>query len=95
MRPEKDGLFSSLENFIDRVALSVDQLSLIIRVGAFRFTAYSKHQLLWKAHLLTSKSTLSETPKLFSTQENQYEIPVLNSNNIEQAFEELELLGLA
>ena len=92
---EKDGLFSSLENFIDRVALSVEQLSLIIRVGAFRFTAYSKHQLLWKAHLLTSKSTLSETPKLFNTQENQYQIPILNSTNVEQAFEELELLGFS
>ncbi|TDA74598.1 hypothetical protein E0702_18230, partial [Halomonas marinisediminis] len=35
---EKNGIFKSLDNFIDRVFISIDQISILIKINAFRFT---------------------------------------------------------
>ena len=39
-----NGEFASLENLIDRVVISVEQLTILIRIDAFRFTNKSKKQ---------------------------------------------------
>src|SRR5690606_7375635 len=43
------GLFKSLDDFIDRVSISIEQLTILIRIDAFRFTSQSKTELLWQA----------------------------------------------
>jgi DNA-directed DNA polymerase III PolC len=87
------GSFSSLEDFLDRVFIRMEQLSILIRIDAFRFTGINKHELLWKAHLMLSKNDRLEHPKLFPPRHQKFEMPQLNTTFLETAFEQLELLG--
>ena len=87
------GPFASLEEFIDRVPISREQLSLLIRIDAFRFTGINKHELLWKAHLMLGNEPRSEHPKLFGARPQQFRIPHLKTRALETAFEQIELLG--
>lgn len=89
------GYFVSLEDFLDRVTISVEQLSILIRIDAFRFTKINKHELLWKAHLMLSKNDRLEHPKLFPPRHQKFQIPKLHTTNLETAFEQLELLGFS
>ncbi|RKN82303.1 DNA polymerase III subunit alpha [Ulvibacterium marinum] len=88
-----NGLFSSLEDFLDRVIISVEQLSILIRIDAFRFTGINKHQILWKAYLTLSRNPRVEHPKLFPPTRQKFRIPPLNTTFLETAFEQWELLG--
>ncbi len=87
------GPFSSLEDFLDRVPISMEQLGILIRIDAFRSTGVEKHRLLWQAHMLLSKGTIREHPRLFPPQHARYELPRLHTTSLEDAFTELELLG--
>ncbi|MEM8845695.1 MAG: DNA polymerase III subunit alpha [Bacteroidota bacterium] len=89
----RNGKFLSLEDFLDRVFISVEQLSILIRIDAFRFTGVNKHELLWKTHLMLSKNDRLEHPKLFPPKHQKFQIPELHTTNLETAFEQLELLG--
>nr|WP_299382997.1 DNA polymerase III subunit alpha [Allomuricauda sp.] len=88
-----NGNFLSLEDFLDRVIISVEQLSILIRIDAFRFTRVNKHTLLWKAHLMLSKNDRLEHPKLFPPRHQKFRIPKLYTTHLETAFDQLELLG--
>jgi DNA polymerase-3 subunit alpha len=46
------GPFASLVDLVERIAPSLEQLTILIRVGALRFTGATKHVLLWEAHFL-------------------------------------------
>ena len=87
------GVFTSLEDFLDRVFISIEQISILIRVDAFRFTQTNKHELLWKAHLFLSKNTKIDHPKLFPPRHQDFKIPELHTTNLEMAFTQMELLG--
>lgn len=88
-----NGLFSSLEDFLDRVIISVEQLSILIRIDAFRFTGINKHQILWKAYLTLSRNPRVDHPKLFPPARQNFRIPQLDTTFLETAFEQWELLG--
>jgi DNA polymerase-3 subunit alpha len=90
---ETNGKFSSLESFIDRVLISIEQLSILIRIDAFRFTEINKHELLWKAHMLLGKTKRIDHPKLFPPKHDKFKIPKLDTTHLETAFEQWELLG--
>ncbi|AKA35313.1 DNA polymerase III subunit alpha [Flagellimonas lutaonensis] len=90
---EQNGCFESLEEFVDRVPISIEQLSILIRIDAFRFTGINKHELLWKAHLILSKGKRSGHPKLFPPKRQKFQIPKLHTTDLETAFEQWELLG--
>jgi len=51
------GGYTSLEDFIERVPASLEQVIILIRAGAFRFTGKPKTLLLWEAHMLMGKHT--------------------------------------
>jgi len=88
------GKFLSLEDFINRVQISIEQLSILIRIGCFQFTNKSKTELLWQAIFkLQASKTLNKQPKLFQTKHRNFELPELPENAIENAYDELELLG--
>jgi DNA polymerase-3 subunit alpha len=87
------GAFRSLEDFLDRVPISIEQLSILIRIDAFRTTGQQKHRLLWKAHMLLSKGKKTEHPRLFPPQKTSFRIPRLHSTDLETAFTQIELLG--
>lgn len=92
----ENGPYESLENFTQRVPISLDQTVILIRINAFRFTGKTKHWLLWKAHfLLAAVKKSTALPSLFSqyTDTKKVTIPELDSVPYEDAMDEIEYLG--
>jgi DNA polymerase-3 subunit alpha len=88
------GNYTSLEDFIDRVVISIEQLTILIRIDAFQFTGKSKTQLLWQAIFkLNATKQKTKQSQLFKIQHTKYELPKLESHWIENVYDELELLG--
>jgi DNA polymerase III alpha subunit len=88
------GDFKSLEDFLQRVPTAIEQVRILIRMGAFRFTGKSKQRLLWEAMLFFSNAKSKQQPsRLFDTEPKEYPLPTLKRNDSEDAFDELELLG--
>lgn len=91
---ERNGQFSSLEDFTGRVSIGIEQLIILIRIDAFRFTEKPKKQLLWEAHVLLRKSKGAESgPALFQSGVKRYKLPSLIQSRLEDAYDEIELLG--
>jgi error-prone DNA polymerase len=91
---EINGHYKSLEDFIQRIPTGLEQLILLIRINAFRFTGKNKKQLLWEAHLLLNRT--KEKPasnQLFEMPRKEYALPWLEHNPIEDVYDEIELLG--
>jgi DNA polymerase-3 subunit alpha len=90
-----NGPYKSLDNFLRRVDLGIEQIRILIRIGAFRFIHKTKQQLLWEAMLYFSdaKSKNKTTVDLFDTEPKEYPLPTLHRNQLEDAFDEIELLG--
>lgn len=92
---ERNGVYKSLDNFLRRVPLGLEQVRILIRLGSFRFTGRSKQRLLWEAMLYFSNSkTKNKTAtELFDTEPKDYPLPALTHNPLEDIFDEIELLG--
>ena len=96
---QEGGPFSNLTDFIDRVPIGIEQLSLLIRIGAFRFTGIAKQTLLWEAHHLLKghkqSAVPAAVPSLFKgmISSHDYKVPLLEQSALERAFDEIELLG--
>ena len=91
---EQNGKFSGLNNFVDRVKISLEQLIILIRAGAFRFTGKNKKELLWDAHFLLGHSKKSAPERtLFNTQPKAFKLPELWKHDLENTFDEIELMG--
>ncbi|GGW55821.1 DNA polymerase III alpha subunit [Winogradskyella epiphytica] len=91
-----NGAFESLHDFIERVPISIEQISILIKINAFRFTKINKRELLWEAHLKISKTVLKEEHiSLFKTERIHYNTPELPSSELENAFDSIELLGFS
>lgn len=89
-----NGPFENLADFVSRVPITLEQAILLIRLNALRFTGVSKQQLLWEVHLLLRKSTPPPTDgSLFTTPARQFHMPVLDHSIVDDAFDEIELLG--
>ncbi len=89
----RDGEFLSLEDFLRRISIGIEHLVLLIRLGAFRFIAKPKMQLLWEAHMLLSKTAKSIPNRLFDTPSKKWELPGMEQSQVEAAYDEIELLG--
>jgi DNA polymerase-3 subunit alpha len=91
---ELNGKFKSLNDFVQRVQISLEQLIILIRASAFRFTGKSKKELLWDAHYLLghSKKTVPEKT-LFETKTKEFNLPELWKHELEDTLDEIELLG--
>ena len=88
----KRGLFISLQDFIQRISISLDSLEILIFIGAFRFTGKQKNELALEARMLMSQPT-QITAGLFDEPIKQFELPVLDRSPKEDAFDEIESLG--
>ncbi|RDY57925.1 DNA polymerase III subunit alpha [Flagellimonas nanhaiensis] len=88
------GNYTSLDDFIDRVAISLEQLTILIRIGAFRFTGMQKSELLWQAIFkLNATKRSTGHPKLFKPKHKEFTLPKLEHNWLEDAYDQMELLG--
>jgi DNA-directed DNA polymerase III PolC len=89
-----NGDYVDLEDFLRRTEMGLEQVVILIRCGAFRFTGKSKKALLWEAHtMLGQKAKPSPHAELFHMQAKQYILPDLVNTKLEDAYHELELLG--
>lgn len=88
------GNYRSLEDFLDRVPISIEQARILIRIDAFRFTGKEKYGLLWKAHFILNKAKVHENQeKLFKPQVRQFALPKFQRSFLTDAYDQLELLG--
>lgn len=88
------GAYKNLADFINRVDVGLEQVILLIRIGAFRFTGYSKAELLWQVHMLLGKKPQkAQFEKLFPAQQNHFQLPEFVHDSIEDAYDEMELIG--
>lgn len=90
------GMFLSLEDFVARVPVSIEQIRLLIRVGAFGFTRKNKKELLWQVHALIHPVKNNNTSnQLFKPNHKSFQLPNLVGSVIDDAFDEIELLGFS
>jgi error-prone DNA polymerase len=88
------GAFHSLDDFLDRVKISLEQSVLLARSGALRFTGLGKKELMWQLHFRLGKikSTHPEQ-RLFEPEHTDAKLPQLEHHWLEDAYDELELIG--
>lgn len=88
------GIFESFEDVLNRVKISLEQMTTLIRVGAFRFTERSKKDLMWNAHFHFGANKMNvPDPGLFETPARTFTLPPLEHSWLEDAYDELELIG--
>jgi error-prone DNA polymerase len=91
---ELNGPYKSLQNFVRRTAPGIEQTLLLIRTGAFRFCQQTKKELMWQAHFLLAKQPQHQpVPAFFEQEEKTFTLPPLITNPLEDAYDEMELLG--
>ncbi len=88
-----NGNFKDLEDFIKRIPIGIEQLIILIRIEAFRFTGKTKQNLLWEAHMLLTKGKPKTPNTLFYEKPKQFSLPELEHSNIENAYDEIEFVG--
>ena len=87
------GYFENLTNFIARVKISLEQIVLLIRIGAFSFSGVNKKELLWQAHLEIHPKQEIQHQELFKKESIDYKFPKLEHSWLDDTLDEIELLG--
>jgi DNA-directed DNA polymerase III PolC len=87
------GPFSDLADFVDRTAPGLEQVILLIKAGALRFTGKNKAVLLWEAHMMINNRSQEYVKPLFSSPSRKFSLPELEQSALEDAYDEIELLG--
>jgi DNA-directed DNA polymerase III PolC len=88
-----EGPFTDMNDFVTRLNPGLEQVILLVRAGAFRFTGKSKSVLLWEAHMIMNKSKPEQMKPLFSSPVRNFSLPELEQDNLDDAYDEIELLG--
>jgi len=90
----RNGPFISLNEFVKRVAVSLEQLRILIRIKAFRFTGKTSKELLWDAHMLLNKTKKTVPRKeLFVAAPEPTDLPPLEYGDFEDALDQMQILG--
>lgn len=96
LQERENSPYKSMEDFIDRVPVSIEQMRLLIRVGAFNFTGKNKKELLWQAHAIIQPIRQDDGGnQLFKKQHKSFSLPALTGSALDDAFDEMELLGFS
>lgn len=91
---KNNGDYTSLEDFVKRIPIGIETLQTLIFIGAFRYTGKQKHELLIEARFLFSKNQYkTKALTLFQEPQKDYELPLIQRNPYEDAFDEIEILG--
>ncbi|WP_035091814.1 DNA polymerase III subunit alpha [Aquimarina macrocephali] len=91
----QNGPYTSLDNFIDRVQIGIEQVSILIKIDAFRFTNKNKHELLWQAHFKINSIPSNNQNQflLFNQKRVEHTLPELKTSKLETMFEQIEAFG--
>ncbi|HET6993176.1 MAG TPA: DNA polymerase III subunit alpha, partial [Bacteroidia bacterium] len=88
------GNYLHLQDFLERMIPGIEQVNILIRTGAFRFTGKSKKELLWEANFLHRKKTTAERSGfLFHEMPQSFHLPEFKQHPLDDAMDEIELLG--
>ena len=92
---EMNGPYRSMADFVHRLDVSKEQLTILIRIGAFRFTGMTKYELMWERIAIHNPDIKDNgTLEMFEIQnEAEYRLPNMEESLHEQAFDEIEFLG--
>jgi DNA polymerase-3 subunit alpha len=91
---ERNGRYTGIQDFLHRVKSSLEQVTILIQAGAFRFTGKTKQVLKWEAMLYFSNAKQRmPVGELFAMEEDNFDLPVLEVTPFDDAFDEIELLG--
>ncbi|WP_282123878.1 DNA polymerase III subunit alpha [Algibacter mikhailovii] len=94
LRSRAEKKFTSLNDFIERVPMSIEQLDILIRVNAFRSLGKDKRTLLWEAYYKYNHLAVDELqPQLFKVGTKEFVLPEFTITDLENAFDQLELLN--
>ena len=91
----QNGPYRHLQDFIERTAIGIEQLNILISTGALRFTGKSKKRLLWEANFLQKhhQPELHSGPALFREEPVAFELPELTDDPVDDLFDQMEILG--
>ena len=90
----EEGIYIDLIDFIERTNVSIEQLFILIRINALRFTELSKKQLMWQSQfILKGAPKASETASLFKIQIQTFELPRLTHNPYDDIIDQIQLLN--
>jgi len=88
------GDFQDLADFRFRMDASESILTLLVRVGALRFTGESKPNLLWETRMYRSNGKPQpQKETLFGVEHVKVDLPKLADSELKDAYDEMELLG--
>lgn len=91
---ERNGDYQNLEDFVRRTGITLEQSILLIRIGALRFTGRTKKELLWEIYnYLGNKIPKAPSAELFAVGSKTIVLPEMDTSKLEDAYNELELLG--
>ncbi|HMQ07703.1 MAG TPA: DNA polymerase III subunit alpha, partial [Saprospiraceae bacterium] len=92
---QKNGEYRTLKDFVRRIDIEKEQLEILIRIGAFRFTGMNKYALMWEKNAVYNPRLYSADmgKTLFDPEDEDYSLPAMEEGPFEQAFDEIELLG--
>ncbi|WP_018616646.1 hypothetical protein [Segetibacter koreensis] len=86
--------YQHLQDFIDQIKPGIEQLNILIRIGAFRFTGKNKKELLWEANFLQKKNDKHTVDSLlFKEAPVSFHLPALSQQPFDDAIDEIELVG--
>lgn len=90
-----NGPYESLDDVLERIPISMEQVVFLIRIDAFRFTGKNKRELMWEVHFKWNKELKKDIPMadLFRVAPREFTVPKLQNSWKEDAFDQIELLG--
>jgi len=90
----KNGNYQHLQDFIECIKPGIEQINILIHVGAFRFSGKNKKELLWEANFLQKKNSKHTVDSLlFKDTLVTFQLPALNQQPLDDAIDEIELIG--
>ena len=89
-----NGAYLNLQDFIERTAIGLEQLNILISIGALRFTGKTKKQLLWEANFLQKKNQpeLHNGNPLFEEEPLEFTLPQLTDHALDDLYDQLEIM---
>ncbi|HEU0228159.1 MAG TPA: hypothetical protein VFQ86_10490 [Arachidicoccus soli] len=82
-----------LQDFIERTNIGMEQLNILIKVGALSFTGKTKKELLWEGNFLRKATTSITVGKsLFVEKPMSFSLPQLPQTPLEDRLQEMDIL---
>lgn len=94
LRARAEKKFRTLDDFMERVPMSIEQLDILIRIDAFRSLEKDKRTLLWEAYYKCNHLAIDALqPQLFKMDTKEFVLPEFTITDLENMFDQLELLN--